>query len=180
MFDIGFGELLVCAIVALLVLGPERLPGAVRTVGRWVGRARHTVNHFSEQIDRELRAEEVRRRVEEEMKKAGIDKTGLDDVTRQVNDALRTPLPLVGGEHLRELAGNITGSTAQPVTPAATAALPEPAATPGQIAAAVAPPAGTAETTTGQPAAAGTAPAGQAAAAPAVSPAGPATGDKPQ
>lgn len=180
MFDIGFGELLVCAIVALLVLGPERLPGAVRTVGRWVGRARHTVNHFSEQIDRELRAEEVRRRVEEEMRKAGIDKTGLDDVTRQVNDALRTPLPLVGGEHLRELAGSITDSTVQPVTPAAPAALPEPAATPGQMAAAAVATPATAETTTGQPATAGMAPAGQAATTPAVPPASPATGDKPQ
>lgn len=96
MFDIGFSELLICAIVALLVLGPERLPGAVRTVGRWVGRARHTVNQFTEQIDREIRAEELRKRIDEEMQKAG-----LQDVGKQVSDALKAPLPLVGAEHLR-------------------------------------------------------------------------------
>ena len=106
MFDIGFGELLVCAIVALLVLGPERLPGAVRTVGRWVGRARHTVNQFTDQIDREIRAEELKRRIEEEMKKAGMQEMTreVDDVSRQVKEALNTPLsiaPLVGADHLR-------------------------------------------------------------------------------
>ncbi len=87
MFDIGFGELLVCAIVALLVLGPERLPTAARTVGRWVGRARQTVTHFTDQIDREIRAEEVKRRIDEEIRKSGV-----NDIARQVNDALHAPL----------------------------------------------------------------------------------------
>jgi sec-independent protein translocase protein TatB len=101
MFDIGFAELLVCAIVALLVLGPERLPGTVRTVGRWIGRARHTVNQFTDQIDREIRADELKRRIDEEMKKVGV-----NDVTRQVNEALNAPLktPLIGADHLRETA----------------------------------------------------------------------------
>lgn len=89
MFDISFGELLICAIVALLVLGPERLPGAARTVGRWVGRARHTVNHFTDQIDREIRAEQLKRRIEEEIRQ-----TGAHDIAREVNDALRSPLAL--------------------------------------------------------------------------------------
>lgn len=101
MFDIGFAELLLCAIVALLVLGPERLPGTVRTVGRWIGRARHTVNQFTDQIDREIRAEELKRRIEEELKK-----TGVNDVARQVKEALHAPLPtpLIGADHLRDTA----------------------------------------------------------------------------
>lgn len=113
MFDIGFTELLICMIVALLVLGPERLPGAVRTVGRWVGRARHTVNQFTEQIDREIRAEELKKRIEQE-----IQKTGLEDVAKQVNDALKAPLPLIGADHLRSPVDSAPTTPPTPQAPA--------------------------------------------------------------
>ncbi len=67
MFDIGFLELIIVAIIALLVLGPERLPHAARTAGRWIGRARRTVSNFSREIERQIDAEELR----EELKKSG-------------------------------------------------------------------------------------------------------------
>jgi len=57
MFDIGFAELLVIAVVALLVIGPERLPRVARTAGMWVGRARRFVSTVKADIDRELAAE---------------------------------------------------------------------------------------------------------------------------
>lgn len=82
MFDIGFLELLICGVIALLVLGPERLPAAARTAGRWVGGARRLVNQFSSELDRQLKAEELR----EQLKKAGD--VGLDDVQKTVRDAL--------------------------------------------------------------------------------------------
>ena len=66
MFDIGFGELLLCGVVALLVLGPERLPKAARTAGLWMGRLRATVQRFTAEIDRELKAEELRQTLREE------------------------------------------------------------------------------------------------------------------
>lgn len=66
MFDMGFGELLLVGVVALLVLGPERLPGAARTAGRWVGRARATVSRLGADLERELRGEELRRSLREE------------------------------------------------------------------------------------------------------------------
>ena len=65
-FDIGFGELLLCGVVALLVLGPERLPQAARTAGLWVGRLRTTVQRFTADIDRELKAEELRQTLREQ------------------------------------------------------------------------------------------------------------------
>jgi sec-independent protein translocase protein TatB len=54
MFDIGFSEILVIFILALLVLGPERLPRVVREVGRWVGRARAMARQFQEQLEEEV------------------------------------------------------------------------------------------------------------------------------
>ncbi len=61
MFDIGFWELLVVAVIALIVVGPDRLPGLVRTVGRWMGRARHYAGLLRDEFEREAaRAEELK------------------------------------------------------------------------------------------------------------------------
>jgi sec-independent protein translocase protein TatB len=54
MFDIGFSEILVIFVVALVVLGPEKLPRVVREVGRWVGRARAMARQFQEQLEEEV------------------------------------------------------------------------------------------------------------------------------
>ena len=60
MFDIGFWELLLIAIVALVVVGPERLPKLVRVVGLWVGRANASIQSIRTEISQELRAEELK------------------------------------------------------------------------------------------------------------------------
>ena len=54
MFDIGFSEILVIFILALIVLGPEKLPRVVREIGRWVGRARAMARQFQEQLEEEV------------------------------------------------------------------------------------------------------------------------------
>ncbi len=59
MFDVGFWEFLLIGVVALLVVGPERLPGLARTVGTWVGKVRRFVASVKADIDREVRAEEL-------------------------------------------------------------------------------------------------------------------------
>lgn len=61
MFDIGFSELLVIAVVALVVLGPERLPKAARFAGLWVRRARAQWDSVKHELERELEAEELKR-----------------------------------------------------------------------------------------------------------------------
>lgn len=63
MFDLGFWELLFVGVIALIVLGPERLPVAARTLGRWVGQARAYARSLSSELDREVHIKEVREQV---------------------------------------------------------------------------------------------------------------------
>ncbi|WAJ38101.1 Sec-independent protein translocase protein TatB [Pseudomonas sp. GOM7] len=66
MFDIGFTELLLVGLVALVVLGPERLPGAVRTAGLWVGRIKRSFHSIKAEVEREIGADEIRRQLHNE------------------------------------------------------------------------------------------------------------------
>lgn len=66
MFGISFGELLLIGLIALLVLGPERLPGAARTAGLWVGRLKRSINSIKLEVERELGADEIRRQLHNE------------------------------------------------------------------------------------------------------------------
>ncbi|WP_058554372.1 Sec-independent protein translocase protein TatB [Thiohalocapsa sp. ML1] len=60
MFDIGALELVLVGVVALLVVGPERLPKLARTAGLWLGRARRAFMSVKSEIDREIKAEELK------------------------------------------------------------------------------------------------------------------------
>jgi sec-independent protein translocase protein TatB len=64
MFDIGFWELALIGVVALLVVGPDRLPGLARTVGLWVGRIRRYVANVRDDIEREIQADELKKMLE--------------------------------------------------------------------------------------------------------------------
>ncbi len=66
MFDIGFTELLLVGIVALVVLGPDRLPGAVRTAGLWIGRIKRSFSAIKAEVEREIGADEIRRQLHNE------------------------------------------------------------------------------------------------------------------
>ena len=65
MFEVGFSELLVIAVVALLVLGPERLPKAARFAGLWVRRARAQWNSVKAEFERDIADDELRRTLRE-------------------------------------------------------------------------------------------------------------------
>lgn len=66
MFDIGFSELLLIAVVALVVMGPQRLPQAMRTLALWLGRARQMFNNLRRELDHEIGMDEVRRQLHNE------------------------------------------------------------------------------------------------------------------
>jgi sec-independent protein translocase protein TatB len=59
MLDVGFSEILLTSAIALVVLGPERLPKVARQVGSWMGRARAMARQLSEQLEREVNADEL-------------------------------------------------------------------------------------------------------------------------
>ena len=89
MFDIGFSELFVVAIVALMVLGPERLPRAARFTGLWVRRARAQWYSVKSELERELADDELKKslaRTRDELRELG---TELKNQGRDLHDDLR-------------------------------------------------------------------------------------------
>ena len=92
MFDIGFGELLLIGVVALVVLGPERLPKAARFAGLWVRRARNQWDSVKQELERELHAEELKRNlsdVRQSMQQAEQEMREGAQQVQQRADALR-------------------------------------------------------------------------------------------
>jgi sec-independent protein translocase protein TatB len=69
-FDIGFWEFALIAIVALVVVGPDRLPGMMRTAGQLIGRAKRTMRELKYDLEREAEFEEVKRLREDFSKKS--------------------------------------------------------------------------------------------------------------
>lgn len=63
MFDIGFWELTLLAVIGLIVLGPERLPVVARTLGRWVGKARYYAHNLTSELEKEVDADTLRKEV---------------------------------------------------------------------------------------------------------------------
>jgi len=59
MFDVSFPEFVLCAIIGLLVLGPQRLPKVAAEIGKWVGRARRTATQLRRQLEREIELSEI-------------------------------------------------------------------------------------------------------------------------
>ena len=82
MFDIGFSEIVVIAVVALIVIGPERLPKAARTLGHLFGRLQRYVNDVKADISREMELDELRK-LQQQVQSAARDiETGVTSVAR--------------------------------------------------------------------------------------------------
>lgn len=91
MFDIGFSELLIVFVVALLILGPERLPHAAKTAGLWIRKIRRSINSVQREINAQLDDEEMARKLMETNKKALAEEANTaesdDEPTHEQNQA---------------------------------------------------------------------------------------------
>jgi len=134
MFDIGFSELVVIAVVALVVIGPERLPKAARTMGHLFGRLQRYVNDVKSDISREMELDELRK-LQKEVQSAAQDlkssvetaardaETGVRSVEEQLNDAAKDTVPV--GDPVQALvdapprSGEPGGELADATSPAA-------------------------------------------------------------
>jgi sec-independent protein translocase protein TatB len=116
MFDIGFSELLLIAVVALIVIGPERLPKVARTLGHLFGRMQRYVNDVKADISREMELGELKKM-----------QSSMEDAARSMRDSVHEEFTKTEGEF------NQLAQAAQPAPdsrPDEAPATPEPAAQP--------------------------------------------------
>lgn len=112
MFEVSFPELVILAVVALLVLGPERLPRAARFVGLWVRRARAQWYSVKSELERELAAEDLKRSLQEA-------REAMQDVDQQLrNVAQQAQTDLNGDSAPPDSAPSSTQPSADPASDA--------------------------------------------------------------
>ncbi len=108
MLDIGFAELLLVAVVALVVLGPERLPKAIRTTAYWVGKIRRSVQSVKEELEREIDADGIKQQLHNEAVMKELNKTR-EQFQSQINDLKRSVNPgvdLTGGSGKKDVSSS--------------------------------------------------------------------------
>ena len=91
MFDIGFAELLLIGVVGLLVVGPEQLPGAVRTVLAWVNRFRRSFDQIRTEVRRELHNDEIMQKLKDESQQ-------LEQQVRDTTQSVEREMKALGSE----------------------------------------------------------------------------------
>jgi sec-independent protein translocase protein TatB len=120
MFDIGFSEMVVIGLVALIVIGPERLPRVARTLGHLVGRLQRYVADVKADINREVELDELRK-MKDNLQQAA---TGFESSVQSEINAVQSDLNKAGSE-----LNSAAAAAAAPATAAAGAAAdPAPAA----------------------------------------------------
>jgi sec-independent protein translocase protein TatB len=109
MFDIGFAELLIIGVVALLVIGPERMPEAVRTGAAWLNRLRRGFNDIKREVQQELHNDAVLR----DLRDSG---RALRDETENLRRQFQSPLEESPGDLDSRPAGNAPAVRPEPQT----------------------------------------------------------------
>lgn len=93
MIEISFGKLVLLALIALIVLGPEKLPGAARTAGALLRRMRSGWDDVRAEVERELQVEEIKRAAREAAAKAEAAQAELDAAVQKVRDVQHVLAP---------------------------------------------------------------------------------------
>jgi sec-independent protein translocase protein TatB len=90
-FDIGFPELIMISVVALLVIGPERLPETIRTITLWLGRLQRSFSNIRQELENEIGADEIRAQLHNEAIMKDLEKTRstLQEVKDEVGNSIR-------------------------------------------------------------------------------------------
>lgn len=109
MFDIGFSELMVIAVVALIVIGPERLPKVARTVGLLFGRMQRYVNDVKADINREMALDELRKL-----------QANIQDTANSLEQSMKQEVGAVESD-LNKIASDTQAAVAPEASPAETA-----------------------------------------------------------
>ncbi|CAI8448003.1 MAG: Sec-independent protein translocase protein TatB [Halieaceae bacterium] len=122
MFDIGFAELLLIGVVGLLVVGPEQLPGAVRTVLAWVNRFRRSFDQIRTEVRRELHNDEI-------MQKLKAESQQLEQQVRDTTQSVEQEIQALGNEASDSLQGSSNNSNSVPSPPSASSSATSPTAT---------------------------------------------------
>ena len=119
MFDIGFAELLLIGVVGLLVVGPEQLPGAVRTVLAWVNRFRRSFDQIRTEVRRELHNDEI-------MQKLKAESRQLEQQMRDTTQSVEQEIQALGNEASDSLQGasNTSNSVPSPLSASSSATSP--------------------------------------------------------
>lgn len=113
MFDIGFSELIVIGIVALVVIGPERLPKVARTVGHLLGRAQRYVNDVKSDINREMQLDELRKLQAQVNESARSLENSMREEVGKFQTSIETPLQDAAAE-LRQLGADASVPAVEP------------------------------------------------------------------
>lgn len=129
MFDLSWSEILVIGTAAIIFIGPKELPGALRTAGQWMGRARALAREFQNSIDDMIRESEL------EKIKSEVDKLGTGDLQKHIENAIDPE-----GDINRALNTPAASPTEPPKEPGMEAAAAAPAAAPSAPAPAAEPP----------------------------------------
>ncbi len=102
MFDMGFTEMMLIGIVALIVIGPERLPGVARTAGKYFGRLKRFMTTVKADVEQELRADELRQILADQQRELDTLKDSINTAGREIEEEAGK-IAEAGNEMAREL-----------------------------------------------------------------------------